>query len=52
MTPILFWKNDNNLKETHFAPVTHCAPGDPNKNNNDNKNEKWLCIKKKLKVAS
>ena len=29
MTPVLFGENDNNLKVTHFAPVTHFTLGDP-----------------------
>ena len=29
MAPVLFGENDNNLKVTHFALVTHFAPGDP-----------------------
>ena len=28
MTPVLFWENDNNLKVTLFALVTHYALGD------------------------
>ena len=32
MTPVLFVENKNNLKVTHFAPMTHFAPGDPTQN--------------------
>ena len=29
MATVQFGESDNNLKVTHFAPMTHCAPGYP-----------------------